>query len=255
MSERITLQERRTVQADGTIMTHRKMIDVATVREHAMDIYFELKKFEDILYDESGKEIISLDRLREIAEAEREGRLIVLPCKVGDVMRIDTEGFMGIPLSNMPMEVKQIVAELYGDWGDCKRAMEAEEEGSGRMKYAKRNDQGIAYLISPVQCARCDDFDHAPCNERGESIAEIIASLEDKTEHATTDGWIPCSERLPTEDDVYGRVEFEITVQSGEERYVTTGFYTEEQLWEDAKGNVIFVPIAYRSLPEPYKGE
>ena len=32
-----------------------------------------LAAYEDILYDEFGKELISLDRLREIAEAEREG--------------------------------------------------------------------------------------------------------------------------------------------------------------------------------------
>lgn len=29
---------------------------------------------------------ISIDRLREICEAEREGRLVVLPCKVGDTV-------------------------------------------------------------------------------------------------------------------------------------------------------------------------
>lgn len=43
-----------------------------------------LKEFEDILYDESGKEVISLDRLREIAEAERSKRLYELPIRPGE---------------------------------------------------------------------------------------------------------------------------------------------------------------------------
>ena len=38
---------------------------------------------EDLLCDESGEEAISLEKLREIAEAEREGRVIVLPVKQG----------------------------------------------------------------------------------------------------------------------------------------------------------------------------
>ena len=37
----------------------------------------KLGKIEDIFYDTDGNEIISLDRLRELAEAERENRLTV----------------------------------------------------------------------------------------------------------------------------------------------------------------------------------
>ena len=40
-----------------------------------------LAAIEDILGDE-----YDLDRLRELAEADREGRCVVLPCKVGDVV-------------------------------------------------------------------------------------------------------------------------------------------------------------------------
>ena len=42
-------------------------------------VYNRLKKIEDILGDE-----YDLDRLREIVEADREGRCVVLPCKIGD---------------------------------------------------------------------------------------------------------------------------------------------------------------------------
>lgn len=35
------------------------------------------------------KELGDLDRLRELVEADREGRCVVLPCKVGDKVKID----------------------------------------------------------------------------------------------------------------------------------------------------------------------
>lgn len=44
-------------------------------------VYNRLKKIEDILGDE-----YNLDRLRELAEADREGRCVMLPCKVGDTV-------------------------------------------------------------------------------------------------------------------------------------------------------------------------
>jgi len=43
-----------------------------------------LCEIEDILFDENGKERISLDRLKELIQADAMGRMIVSPCKVGD---------------------------------------------------------------------------------------------------------------------------------------------------------------------------
>ena len=42
-----------------------------------------LAEYEDLCFDADGNEVISLARLRKLAEAEREGRVVVLPCKVG----------------------------------------------------------------------------------------------------------------------------------------------------------------------------
>lgn len=42
-----------------------------------------LAKYEAITHDKDGNEVISLARLRELAEAERDGRVVVLPCKRG----------------------------------------------------------------------------------------------------------------------------------------------------------------------------
>ena len=78
--------------------TRRSVIDVAAVREHAMEFYCRLKAYEDTgLTPEEIKApftegaMINLaaqalgveaDRLRELAEADKDGRVIILPCKV-----------------------------------------------------------------------------------------------------------------------------------------------------------------------------
>ena len=50
-------------------------------RKMARDLYGRLKAYEDIAELCGGA-----DRLRELAEADKDGRCVVLPCKVGDVM-------------------------------------------------------------------------------------------------------------------------------------------------------------------------
>lgn len=54
-----------------------------------------LAAYEDILFgaDDSSKQI-SLDRLTEICEAERDGRCVVLPCKVGDTVHLIARGYV-----------------------------------------------------------------------------------------------------------------------------------------------------------------
>ena len=83
--------------------TRRSVIDVAAVREHAMEFYCRLKAYEDtglepeeVLPKDKADEIAlklmrladlesicNYTRLRELAEADKDGRLVVLPCKVG----------------------------------------------------------------------------------------------------------------------------------------------------------------------------
>lgn len=61
--------------------TRRSVIDVLAVREHAMEIYHQLKIYEDIAELCGG-----FDRLRELAEADKDERVVVLPCKVGETV-------------------------------------------------------------------------------------------------------------------------------------------------------------------------
>jgi hypothetical protein len=65
--------------------TRRSVIDVLAVREHAMEIYHQLKSYDDIAELCGG-----FDRLREFAEADKDGRVLILPCKVGDTVWFKT---------------------------------------------------------------------------------------------------------------------------------------------------------------------
>ena len=78
--------------------TRRTMIDGEAVREHAMDFYWRLKAYEDtgltpkefaaywvfiqdLIGDQKASEALS--HLLHLAQADKAGRLVVLPCKVG----------------------------------------------------------------------------------------------------------------------------------------------------------------------------
>ena len=104
--------------------TRRTMIDVEAVREHAMDFYWRLKAYEDtertpeeIDMDHEAAEQLrqlcrdcDLDRLEGLAEADRAGRLVVLPCKVGDTVYFRTYDCNGtVDLGIQPHKVTAIV--------------------------------------------------------------------------------------------------------------------------------------------------
>ena len=82
--------------------TRRSVIDVAAVREHAMEFYCRLKAYEDTGIEPEAVETVKLalaakhlvaietlnntpiSRLVELAEADKDGRVVVLPCRQGD---------------------------------------------------------------------------------------------------------------------------------------------------------------------------
>ena len=78
--------------------TRRTMIDVEAVREHAMDFYWRLKAYEDTeldpemcanyktFEDKAISKGVPFKRIVALMEADRAGRLVVLPCKVGDTV-------------------------------------------------------------------------------------------------------------------------------------------------------------------------
>lgn len=69
--------------------TRRSVIDVLAVREHAMEFYFRLKAYEDMV-DLETLNNTPISRLVELAEADKDGRVLILPCKVGDTVWFKT---------------------------------------------------------------------------------------------------------------------------------------------------------------------
>lgn len=58
--------------------------DSAMARMYATQDLAKCAPYWDGLFDDAGSPEITPDRLRELAQADREGRVVVLPCKVGD---------------------------------------------------------------------------------------------------------------------------------------------------------------------------
>ena len=86
------LQDRLAAYEDTGLMPEEVL-----PKEKADEIALNLMRLADL------EEFAPYDRLRELAEADKTGRVVVLPCKVGDVVY----GFHGIQ-TILPMEVKWV---------------------------------------------------------------------------------------------------------------------------------------------------
>lgn len=122
--------------------TRRSVIDVAEVKKCAMQLYWHLKKIEDILGD-----VYDLDRLREIVQADRAGRCVVLPCKVGDTVfqvedgeiyemevqsiEIDSgdPNDMSIFTDELTLEKRDFREDVYRTEREAKAALKGEQDG------------------------------------------------------------------------------------------------------------------------------
>lgn len=102
--------------------TRRTMIDVRTVKKHAMDFYWRLKAYEDTelepamcanyktFEDKAISKGVPFKRIVALMEADRAGRLVVLPCKVGDTVYFRTYDCNGtVDLGIQPHKVTAIV--------------------------------------------------------------------------------------------------------------------------------------------------
>ena len=141
MMERLTCADEK--KGNRTI---RQLIDVKAVQEHAMKFYWKLKKYEDTgmepeevqgatqlnaLLADCG---ISIDRLRELAAADREGRVVVLPYRLNDTVYI---------VHRYKFAPSGITSMLYGDllvrirmlpYGDCAKVYSTREAAEAAMK-------------------------------------------------------------------------------------------------------------------------
>lgn len=93
--------------------TRRSVIDVAAVREHAMEFYWRLKVYEDMV-DLETLNNTPISRLVELAEADKDGRVVVLPCKVGDALWLTASYYT----ERLPQPMEARVVRIEIDAGD-----------------------------------------------------------------------------------------------------------------------------------------
>lgn len=74
---------------EGTGLTPEEIDDLASAREISPEAEYAINKHADSIIERRDKLLAQTDddaRLRELARADREGRVVVLPCKVGDTV-------------------------------------------------------------------------------------------------------------------------------------------------------------------------
>lgn len=125
--------------------TRRTMIDAEAVKERAMEIYWKLKKYEDTGLTPA--EVLSMSaewcammsvlnsigsygRLRELAEADKEGRVVVLPCKAGDTVYFVSKRYKCI--NELTINSIETIVLLGKKWG--KRVFVSREEAEKALE-------------------------------------------------------------------------------------------------------------------------
>lgn len=74
---------------EDTGLTPEEINDLASAREISPEAEYAINKHADSIIERLDKLLTQTDddaRLRELAEADKDGRLVVLPCKVGDTL-------------------------------------------------------------------------------------------------------------------------------------------------------------------------
>ena len=129
--------------------TRRTIIDARVVREHAMDFYWRLKAYEDteltpeeIDMDHEAAEQLrqlcrdcDLDRLEELVKADKDGRVVTLPCKVGGTLWVT--GRDSVP-REMRLEAPDIRTACTDEDNLCMSACSRKPDGF--CAYRLRND-------------------------------------------------------------------------------------------------------------------
>ena len=137
--------------------TRRTIIDARVVREHAMDFYWRLKAYEDtwltveeIDMDHEAAEQLrhlcrncDLDRLEKLAEADKDGRLVVLPSNKAltnaDRMRTATN--------------QQLAKQIYDNQKEFCRLMYKNLGFEDELEFSEDYSDILAWLNAPSKGA------------------------------------------------------------------------------------------------------
>ena len=150
--------------------TRRTMIDARAVKKSAMDFYWRLKAYEDtgLTPDEiksmqgehfSGLEMAKLHsalmELKKYQEADKDGRLVVLPCKVGDTVYfallgriIEKQVFSIVSFSNSTRIYCDGTSEYFRP-EDIGKTFFLTREAADRALEAKKDEQSRTYQHPP----------------------------------------------------------------------------------------------------------
>lgn len=131
--------------------TRRTMIDGAAVRERATEIYWRLKAYEDVFETPEkaawAKKTVEMafsddpsevERLRELYKADKGGRVVVLPCKVGDTAYYLNGKFI------IDFEVIGYMVDERGAWSFMG---EYHEEKTGKTYYCDPETEKIGKTV------------------------------------------------------------------------------------------------------------
>lgn len=106
-------------------------------RKMARDLYGRLKAYEDIAELCGG-----FDRLRELAEADKDGRVVVLPCKVGDTVfaRLDNKSKYVCECKVKQIVVGNIGFVTFAPIGAPEREYDVSLRGFGKTVFLSREE-------------------------------------------------------------------------------------------------------------------
>lgn len=93
---------------EDTGLTPEEINDLASVREISPEAEYAINKHADNIIERLDKLLHQTDddaRLRDLAEADKDGRLVVLPCKVGEKLWVI--GRDNVPRENVLRYVEQ----------------------------------------------------------------------------------------------------------------------------------------------------
>lgn len=123
---------------EDTELTPEEINDLASVREISPEAEYAINKHADNIIERLDKLLHQTDddaRLRELAEADRAGRLVVLPCKVGETLWVT--GRDNVP-REMELEAPDIRAVCTDEDNLCMSTCNRKPDGF--CAYRLRND-------------------------------------------------------------------------------------------------------------------
>ena len=123
---------------EDTGLTPEEINDLASVREISPEAEYAINKHADNIIERLDKLLHQTDddaRLRELAEADKDGRLVVLPCKVGDTVWVT--GRDNVP-REMELEAQDIRAVCTDEDNLCMSTCNRKPDGF--CAYRLRND-------------------------------------------------------------------------------------------------------------------